>query len=985
MKRYLCILFTFTIIISLWGCTKTDDLATCSEENYSSFGENFTDVKIIDNESALKAVNSISSQLGLANATEELKVTYSTNVGETTYYRMQQYYQGFPVYGRTVALSANDSGNATALTSNIIGRPYNVYGEPNINETEAYNKLIDFYQEIYDAQMYEIVVIDINDIKPQLAYRYLVSGTYDDESVYEECFISAVDGKVLLTNSLVSESDYNYRTNDNSYTLYDESRNIVILNSNRNRACIGKRNGITICATSTTHLDNSYLTSPLPENVQLQVYSPLTYVTSATAEWDTEAENLMKGMEITYDFYYQILSRKGFDNNNTILPASYNDYFKYKGDNAMCLKEIGSTATILVFGYQKDLSCVDLIAHEYAHAVEDQISSMIYSGESGALAEAYSDIFGELVEDYSNDKILNNNCSWEHNYIRNIAEPSKTKNPSEYQGRYWGNTSKKTDNGYVHKNSTVISHAAYLMAQGGITGNAEKKIDTATLSKLWYRSLFLLQPDATFAQCADAVTTVASHMRLSGELTSSQCIGVREAFTEVGISSELFGYRTVIRGAALNVVSGSTNENYDNYHLVIIKDKNQKTVVEEDVNSPNSYTLNLSPGNYTLLVTDNATNDGDSGNAFITHITVSDSNNDDANKDVFIFTDFGGINYQSEYLEILHKLENTYGYKLNGNIFENNLNYARLIDFNKDGIDELLVEYTDNSTQASNNQRGNPTFRYEIWGVVDNQVICIDNGTALCNGGSDLLIQTAHFKDKVYFITGVQGYSTFLEYRTFNGLSFETEFSYSETADTVGGTVNGAPVSERALTSAKEDFFNGLIELKDENPDNKVVQSVTETKIALGENIEYNFENASYYKKYLDIHMSYKWTEFSSITTFFFDVNDDGIQEMFVECSDGSEPTRKTTVYTCNNNDCIYVGEFSAWHTRYYFDSYQLIACQISSPESLKMVFSLNNNQLLHSNELVNTEVWLSEAQRLSTPKMLDYSGVMSYLAQNAY
>lgn len=990
MKRYLCILFTLAIIISLWGCTKTDDLATRSEENYLSLGENFTDVKIIDDESALEAVNSISAQLGLANANEELKVTNSTSVGGTTYYRMQQYYQGIPVYGRTVALSSNGSGNATALTSNIIGRPYDASIEPAITEAEALAKLSDYYQEINSSQLFDQVIIDLNDIKPQLAYRFIVSGVYDDEVVHEECFVSAVNGKLLFTNSLVNQEDYNYQTNDNLYTLYDEGRNIVILNSNRNYADLDAKysaGSLTAFACASGFPDNSIIPSPLPEYIHFNVLSPLTYVTSATTEWDRDAETLMQHLETTYDFYYQFLSRKGFDNNNGFLAAAYNDNARSiegVGHNALSFNCPSIPYSLLVFGYHIDLSCIETIAHEYTHSVESHISDMANQGESGALKEAYSDIFAELLEDYSNDGVLNNNCSWEYSYLRNIADPSKTKNPSEYQGRYWGNTSKRTDNGYVHKNSTVISHAAYLMSQG-INGTVSKQIDNTSLAKLWYRSLFLLQADATFSQCADAVATVASQMRLSGELTSSQCVCVREAFTKVGISSELFGHRVVNQNAKLNVVSGSTNENYDNYHLVIINEKNGKTVVEKDINNANPYTLGLKPGNYTICVTDNSTTDNKSDKALITNITVVNRTEEDPNSTVYIFTDFGQVNYNAEYLNIIHQLENTYGYRLDGNIFANSLNFASLIDFNKDGIDELLVEYTDNSVQASESQRGYTAFRYEIWGVVDNQVTCVDQGTALCNGGSDLLIQTAHFKNKVCFVTGVAGYGTFLEYRAFNGISFETIFSYSEIADTPGGTVNGISVSEQKLTSAKEEFFTGLIEHKVESPDNKFVQSVTETKIALGENINYSFQNARYYEKFREVQDAHIWTEFSSISVFFFDVNHDGIEEMFIELNDGSEPTRQTKVYTYEDNECIYVGDFSAWHTRYYIDSTQLIACQISSPESLKMVFSLADNKLSYEHIFVDTEAWITESQDMPSPEMLNFSGLENKLAQNAY
>jgi Zn-dependent metalloprotease len=76
----------------------------------------FTDKKITDGKSAIKAVQEIADDLGLENAAEELTVKREDTVGELTYYRLQQNYKGIPVYGSDFVVIADENGEAKGLT-----------------------------------------------------------------------------------------------------------------------------------------------------------------------------------------------------------------------------------------------------------------------------------------------------------------------------------------------------------------------------------------------------------------------------------------------------------------------------------------------------------------------------------------------------------------------------------------------------------------------------------------------------------------------------------------------------------------------------------------------------------------------------------------------------------------------------------------------------------------------------------------------------
>ena len=130
------------------------------------------------------------------------------------------------------------------------------------------------------------------------------------------------------------------------------------------------------------------------------------------------------------------------------------------------------------------LTVLDIVAHEYGHALTDYTSDLIYSYESGALNEAYSDIFGSTVEFYMqpsgtgsypnadpghNDWLMGEDCWLSDIALRDIRDPQRYSQPSYYHGTYWYYGS--GDYGGVHTNSGVANFAYYLLAVGGTGTN----------------------------------------------------------------------------------------------------------------------------------------------------------------------------------------------------------------------------------------------------------------------------------------------------------------------------------------------------------------------------------------------------------------------------------------------------------------------------------------------------------------------------------
>lgn len=88
-------------------------------------------------------------------------------------------------------------------------------------------------------------------------------------------------------------------------------------------------------------------------------------------------------------------------------------------------------------------------------------AGLIYAGESGALNESFSDIFGNAVERYARPE----EYSWLlgeeiGTAIRSMEEPNIHSNPDTYGGGFW------TDGGGVHTNSGVQNHWFYILTEG---------------------------------------------------------------------------------------------------------------------------------------------------------------------------------------------------------------------------------------------------------------------------------------------------------------------------------------------------------------------------------------------------------------------------------------------------------------------------------------------------------------------------------------
>jgi Zn-dependent metalloprotease len=105
------------------------------------------------------------------------------------------------------------------------------------------------------------------------------------------------------------------------------------------------------------------------------------------------------GAALTFDYYKNVHGRNGIFGNGAGVPSRVhygNAYINAFWDGAQMTYGDGASN-------QRPLVSIDVAGHEMSHGVTEAVAGLVYSGESGGLNEATSDIFGSMVEFFANN------------------------------------------------------------------------------------------------------------------------------------------------------------------------------------------------------------------------------------------------------------------------------------------------------------------------------------------------------------------------------------------------------------------------------------------------------------------------------------------------------------------------------------------------------------------------------------------------------
>ncbi|MEV0259105.1 M4 family metallopeptidase [Streptomyces sp. NPDC050732] len=216
----------------------------------------------------------------------------------------------------------------------------------------------------------------------------------------------------------------------------------------------------------------------------------------------TAAVDAAYGAQLTWDYYKSVHGRSGIngDGKGATSRVHYgNNYVNAFWDDSCFCMTYGDGE-----GNKKPLTSIDVAAHEMTHGVTSATGNMEYSGESGGLNEATSDIFAASVEfNAKNPEDVGDYLIGEEIDINGDGSPLRHMDKPSKDGSSLDSWSEDAGNVDVHYSSGIANHFFYLLSEGSgakeingvkydsptADGSKVEGIGRDKAEKIWFKAL----------------------------------------------------------------------------------------------------------------------------------------------------------------------------------------------------------------------------------------------------------------------------------------------------------------------------------------------------------------------------------------------------------------------------------------------------------------------------------------------------------------
>jgi len=439
----------------------------------------------------------------------------------STHVRLDRTYRGLPVLGGDVVVHRGPAGAWEGVTRTLRVTP-DLAATPKVGAATARSAALapsKVTNRIRGARAAdERLVYDATSGTPRLAWEVVSGGTQTDGTPSRlATYVDARTGAVLRTEQQIQTVDGSGEslytgTNplqltlaNGTYQLKDPTRgNTYTTDMNNAEDSLPCQIFGTGCATGTL------FTSP-----------DSSFGNGSNSNRESAAVDAQYGTNVTWDYYKNVHGRNGIFGNGT---GSFNrvhygnDYVNAFWDGTKMTYGDGDGTE---FG---PLVSLDVAGHEMSHGVTENSANLTYSGESGGLNEATSDIFGTLVEFYANeasdagDYLIGEEFDLQnHVGFRRMDKPSS-------DGASYDCYSALVGQDDVHYSSGVGNHFFYLLAEGSgaktiggvahnsptCNGSTVTGIGRDAAGQIWYRALTVYMTSSTSYSGARTATLNAA-------------------------------------------------------------------------------------------------------------------------------------------------------------------------------------------------------------------------------------------------------------------------------------------------------------------------------------------------------------------------------------------------------------------------------------------------------------------------------------------
>ena len=433
----------------------------------------------------------------------EYKLIKDTITGSRHSIKLQQNYNGIPVFAGEMVVRLNPSLDVTGANG-VIASKLNVSVKPLINKEIAKENAITAVQKSNLKNGLGRLAITANEptlwiYNPKLlgkknninklAWRVDVSDTSRMKS-NQYIFIDAITGNPLNRISNIHEA---------------KNRNIHDLAN-----------------------DN---TGTYPSNLP----GPIARTEGQTSSGVTDVNNAYDFFGDTYDFYLSTHNRDSIDGAGMTLKATV----RYCDNTETCPYANAAwvdTLSQMVFG--AGFTVDDVTSHEITHGVTSRTSNLIYQDQSGAINESFSDVWGEFVDLSNNAGNDTASVRWQMGEdigaFRSMKDPTLFTDPDKVTSpNYYCGTG---DSGGVHTNSGVNNKATYLIVDGDtFNGFTVNGIGITKTAKIYYEAQTnILTSGSTYPDLYNALNAACNTLvGTTANITTANCTEVKKALDAV--------------------------------------------------------------------------------------------------------------------------------------------------------------------------------------------------------------------------------------------------------------------------------------------------------------------------------------------------------------------------------------------------------------------------------------------------------------------
>lgn len=281
---------------------------------------------------------------------------------------------------------------------------------------------------------------------------------------------------------------------------------------------------------------NAYVTEN-PDDIYSWHFQLEESVDGSTGQYFNNPNYVLSSFSVMYDVWNDFYDRYDLDSvDGSGLPTmlcvyetegveypSIEEDFELNATNLGQMRDWQVMSTSITFP-----ACLEheVMAHEYTHGINAQLTMSQYLNGSGAVMESYADIIGaqiSMLNDYPESTYEN---AWHiggtyGTYMRNMGNPKEFFMPQYLWGNYYLNPVDDVirslyDAGGVHTNSSILNYLAYCMVNGTDTNNDVTFTIDENLD-IWFDTLYYTNYQSDYFDVACYLQFAAKSLGVSND------------------------------------------------------------------------------------------------------------------------------------------------------------------------------------------------------------------------------------------------------------------------------------------------------------------------------------------------------------------------------------------------------------------------------------------------------------------------------------